>query len=740
MAVYIALEFLESLLKRSKNRGTLGVWKRRYFRFVNGTLSYYEDNQSELEKGSTIFEIGGYVMPVPEDEYSQKFAFELASEDRKYVLAAETLVNLERWLVSFKNYVIHKLNKFVASKALAVICSITSTKKMKDIKRYYVAYKIHCDNGAFSWSVSRRYSEFQSLHKRMLTVPPISKSIELMSFLGTIFGQTMSFQEMLPMLDIGDIILFQNRSLTASVQRVVTRSEYDHVAFVMRAPINSKRVTSLVLLEASAHGIKINPLESQVTNALEMDAKVAIRRLFWNLRTEAESPLKNEGNNPGGTLISTISSETKSNNTTNASHTADITAGVDDSKQKLKCLPNNEPYNLQIRNDEDVPPLSKNSSEAARRKYMEALKRLSEFATNAHTKNYSLWSAITGDETQDGYFCSQLVAAAYKELGVLSSAEKTTSYWPVFGKPVLTVYPYDCVHEGSFSDQAASSIRLIGAALSPEIQVFLTEEEKEPPDVASELKAGADPSGRRMCTKSSLVSLFPHFGTDSLPSLAPVLTRSGTAPGTKNPSDSTLTSSPALLPLIASMPPRLAQSLESGIVGSTRRRRRHRRKGGDKKGRHKGKFEKLRALLGGELDESDMKTQHKPKTTDEAAEIVDRRRRKNRSDKIRQLLGVTPNVPELSSGDESAVSEQSSGRGRTKPLRGYGVATIGPMSPLSTRQRGEGIFLKASSSKDPCSSGQHPDAKDESKAEVSGSSVTEGRSSKKTKNIRVVQL
>jgi len=699
-----------------------------------------------------------------------------------------------------------------------VICSITSTKKMKDIKRYYVAYKIHCDNGAFSWSVSRRYSEFQSLHKRllskfgdtmnslslppfpsqtfgkaselavlrrraafeayihrMLTVPPISKSIELMSFLGvtdssfkgehgTIFGQTMSFQEMLPMLDIGDIILFQNRSLTASVQRVVTRSEYDHVAFVMRAPINSKRVTSLVLLEASAHGIKINPLESQVTNALEMDAKVAIRRLFWNLRTEAESPLKNEGNNPGGTLISTISSETKSNNTTNASHTADITAGVDDSKQKLKCLPNNEPYNLQIRNDEDVPPLSKNSSEAARRKYMEALKRLSEFATNAHTKNYSLWSAITGDETQDGYFCSQLVAAAYKELGVLSSAEKTTSYWP-----------------GSFSDQAASSIRLIGAALSPEIQVFLTEEEKEPPDVTSELKAGADPSGRRMCTKSSLVSLFPHFGTDSLPSLAPVLTRSGTAPGTKNPSDSTLTSSPALLPLIASMPPRLAQSLESGIVGSTRRRRRHRRKddprlsvisddssteeepalgndrivsrsmgsikrgivkmkGGDKKGRHKGKFEKLRALLGGELDESDMKTQHKPKTTDEAAEIVDRRRRKNRSDKIRQLLGVTPNVPELSSGDESAVSEQSSGRGRTKPLRGYGVATIGPMSPLSTRQRGEGIFLKASSSKDPCSSGQHPDAKDESKAEVSGSSVTEGRSSKKTKNIRVVQL
>lgn len=33
-------------------------------------------------------------------------------------------------------------------------------------------------------------------------------------------------------------------------------------------------------------------------------------------------------------------------------------------------------------------------------------------------------------EKQKGYFCSELIASAYKEIGILSLIKSSTSYWP----------------------------------------------------------------------------------------------------------------------------------------------------------------------------------------------------------------------------------------------------------------------------------------------------------------------
>jgi hypothetical protein len=90
-------------------------------------------------------------------------------------------------------------------------------------------------------------------------------SVPVLSFLGALSNraaeekevrtvkQTLHVDQVLPLLDSGDIVLFKTKGLLQSMQRSVLSSEYDHVGLVVRYPIRPRDpVRSLPLARALA--------------------------------------------------------------------------------------------------------------------------------------------------------------------------------------------------------------------------------------------------------------------------------------------------------------------------------------------------------------------------------------------------------------------------------------------------------------------------------------------------------
>lgn len=82
-----------------------------------------------------------------------------------------------------------------------------------------------------------------------------------------------------------------------------------------------------------------------------------------------------------------------------------------------------------------------------KQKEKKALDRLQDFTDDALTREYSLSQYFSvGKESNETFFCSQLVAAAYKSMGVIPMSKKSHNFVP-----------------GSFA--AKSNLPLIGAKL-----------------------------------------------------------------------------------------------------------------------------------------------------------------------------------------------------------------------------------------------------------------------------------
>mmetsp|Transcript_2381 Transcript_2381/g.3400 ORF Transcript_2381/g.3400 Transcript_2381/m.3400 type:complete len:674 (+) Transcript_2381:54-2075(+) len=406
-------------------------WRKRYFIFDEGILKYSESpNGKQLGEGK--FTIGSFTVPITA-RYGENYCFEVVCKGRTYILAADDALTYTRWMKTFKTYTDRLLANQV-DKGLDLTCNITGTSYVKDQKKSWVVYNVSCDNCAIAWTVPRRYSQFAEFNKKILSryskviklidlpsfppatlgkaseqevirrrytleaylhkilsVPELATCIEVLTFLGVARNnssisvpesnqRTMYFKTLMALMDVGDVLLFKTGSIAANLQRIATRSPWDHVAFVMRIPVNSIRPASLVALEANARGIELTPLESILTQAQERNYTVAVRNLDWDLRNSADK-------------------------------------GKD------------------------------------KRKYLKTLQKLTDFVDIAVYKPYSLRAIFSNKESNDGYFCSQLVAAAYKEMGIIPSNRVTQSYWP-----------------GTFAASAKKdALELLGARLGPEI-------------------------------------------------------------------------------------------------------------------------------------------------------------------------------------------------------------------------------------------------------------------------------
>ncbi|VWU49958.1 PH domain-containing protein, putative [Hepatocystis sp. ex Piliocolobus tephrosceles] len=79
--------------------------------------------------------------------------------------------------------------------------------------------------------------------------------------------------------DTGDILLFRSKVMTAKIQRVLTRGEYDHIGMILRNDKND-----LFILEALSNmGVILTPWYSFKKNKwIEQYTRIALRRLIWD--------------------------------------------------------------------------------------------------------------------------------------------------------------------------------------------------------------------------------------------------------------------------------------------------------------------------------------------------------------------------------------------------------------------------------------------------------------------------
>lgn len=77
----------------------LKVWKKRYFILSEYCLFYYKGTEQEKLLGSVLLPSYSISICLPEDRINRKYAFSLSHTNmRTYVLAAETLEQMDRWM------------------------------------------------------------------------------------------------------------------------------------------------------------------------------------------------------------------------------------------------------------------------------------------------------------------------------------------------------------------------------------------------------------------------------------------------------------------------------------------------------------------------------------------------------------------------------------------------------------------------------------------------------------------
>ncbi|BAM83499.1 similar to mitochondrial calcium-dependent solute carrier [Cyanidioschyzon merolae strain 10D] len=227
-----------------------------------------------------------------------------------------------------------------------------------------------------------------------------------------------------PGLDAGDIVLFNRRclamaplgALICAVAKAMSNSRWDHVGIVVR-----KEDGSLHLLEANLSGVTLRPLDERIRRSRSNE--IAFRRLSIirteRFRTELlhfaeqvlETPYKND---LGAMLVSVI-------------HPADM-----QERERLHALlVSRRAQRMEVERELREAALTafqRNSLLEQRRILLQSEEKIEEVLRRelAATKG----GFFEGSNDLSRVFCSELVAAAYQRLGLLSSFPPADSYVP----------------------------------------------------------------------------------------------------------------------------------------------------------------------------------------------------------------------------------------------------------------------------------------------------------------------
>ncbi|KAL3667071.1 hypothetical protein V7S43_008013 [Phytophthora oleae] len=319
--------------------------------------------------------------------------------------------------------------------------AIVGTKnKISDLsQRPYTSYVIDVIFNGTTWQLTRRYKEFDTLHsqlkrkypdtelpglppkhvftpiegefinyrkeqleaflKQLLLHPIASTDVLLLSFLGIVstsrdpeLGQSKKSVVHVTSLHnsvaVGDIILFSCRFGASRLQRKFTGSKYDHVGIVV--PGDSRFL--LRIMEATSEGIQVYSLKSRLmAYAREVSNTIVVRKIEVERTSELVEILRG------------------------------FVGRVDGNPYSIFGI-------LRYTGESDRSIFS--SSRAANSVCDESDDSFSNTGGSSTSSTPSSPLTEGGDKAQRKYFCSSLVASAWKELGWLQTKRKSSSFWP----------------------------------------------------------------------------------------------------------------------------------------------------------------------------------------------------------------------------------------------------------------------------------------------------------------------
>ncbi|KAG2771531.1 hypothetical protein PC116_g7510 [Phytophthora cactorum] len=319
--------------------------------------------------------------------------------------------------------------------------AIVGTKtKISDLsQRPYTCYVIDVVFNGTTWQLARRYKEFDALHsqlkskypgtalpglppkhvftpvegefinyrkeqleaflKQLLLHPIASTDVLLMSFLGVVsisrdpeLGQreksVIHVTSLHDSVGVGDIILFSCRFGASRLQRKFTGSKYDHVGIVV--PGESRFL--LRIMEATSEGIQVYSLKPRLmAYAREVSNTIIVRKIVSDRTPELTEMLREFVRRVDGNPYSIFG----------------ILRSTGESDRNI--------FNS-VRVGNSVGEESDDS-----------------FFNTGESSTSSTPSSPEGTDSaksQRKYFCSSLVASAWKELGWLQTKRKASSFWP----------------------------------------------------------------------------------------------------------------------------------------------------------------------------------------------------------------------------------------------------------------------------------------------------------------------
>ncbi|CAI5718039.1 unnamed protein product [Peronospora destructor] len=233
--------------------------------------------------------------------------------------------------------------------------------------------------------INYRKEQLEAFLKQLLLHPIASMDVLLMSFLGVVsvlcdpelgLGQksVIHITSLHDRASCGDVILFSCRFGASRLQRRFTGSKYDHIGIVV--PGESRFL--LRIMEATSEGIQVYSLKTRLmAYAREVSNTIVLRKIKTGRTPELIG------------LLETF-----------------------------------------IRNDRNM---LNNSVRGASAGCEETDDIVSDFSSSASSTPSPVTEGVDFTKPQDAkrkYFCSSLVASAWKELGWLQTKRKPTSFWP----------------------------------------------------------------------------------------------------------------------------------------------------------------------------------------------------------------------------------------------------------------------------------------------------------------------
>ncbi|KAG3221032.1 hypothetical protein PC129_g8226 [Phytophthora cactorum] len=276
--------------------------------------------------------------------------------------------------------------------------AIVGTKtKISDLsQRPYTCYVIDVVFNGTTWQLARRYKEFDALHSQLKSKYPGTALPGLppkhvftpVEELGQREKSVIHVTSLHDSVGVGDIILFSCRFGASRLQRKFTGSKYDHVGIVV--PGESRFL--LRIMEATSEGIQVYSLKPRLmAYAREVSNTIIVRKIVSDRTPELTEMLREFVRRVDGNPYSIFG----------------ILRSTGESDRNI--------FNS-VRVGNSVGEESDDS-----------------FFNTGESSTSSTPSSPEGTDSaksQRKYFCSSLVASAWKELGWLQTKRKASSFWP----------------------------------------------------------------------------------------------------------------------------------------------------------------------------------------------------------------------------------------------------------------------------------------------------------------------